>query len=321
VAISDVWDRHGPRKAGGLAMTVTMISPFNLLEIYRRLYRCYGPQHWWPAKTSWEMMAGAILTQNTSWTNVERAIGALKDARALSIRKIARMPRRRLEQLIRPSGYFRQKAKRLQKFARVMKNDRALFRKLSGQFSASPGLRRPLLHRRGIFDRPLSRQGEGWGEAELRVRLLSLHGIGPETADSILLYAGGYPVFVVDAYTRRLGQRLGLFKTDDYQIIQNYFQENSFSLRAGSGPRPYDDTARLYNEFHALIVRHAKEVCVSRNPKCSICPLRQICPCGINTPSPAGKREKVGMRARQMLCPHPTLSRLPPGEGIRGDIE
>lgn len=179
-------------------------------------------------------MVGAILTQNTSWANVEKAIDALKNAQALSVRAIARMPRRHLERLIRPSGYFRQKAKRLQLFAREMEKHPFLARK-SGSLK------------------------------DLRTRLLSLHGIGPETADSMLLYAGGYPVFVVDAYTRRIGQRIGLFQHDAYEQIRSYFE--------GHLPRK----VRLYNEFHALLVRLAKEVCTKRRPKCQLCPVRLTC--------------------------------------------
>src|SRR5438552_121465 len=154
-----------------------------ILSLYKRLYAHYGPQHWWPAGTAWEMMVGAILTQNTAWTNVEKALAALKRARALSASAIARMPRRRLERLVRPSGYFRQKAHRLQLFARAMVKDPAFIRD--------------------------------------RARLLAQYGIGPETADSILLYAAHRPFFVVDAYTRRLGHRLGWFQTDDYHKVQD----------------------------------------------------------------------------------------------------
>ena len=202
-------------------------SKARVRSLYSRLYRHYGPQHWWPAKTAWEMMVGAILTQNTAWSNVEKAIASLKQSRSLSIRAVATMPRRRLEKLIRPSGYFRQKAERLQQFARVLLKDPDLF---------------------------CSRE-----------RLLAQRGIGPETADSILLYAAQQPVFVVDAYTRRIGQRMGLFRTDDYSEIQAYFYRCL--------PR---DTA-LYNEFHALIVRLAKELCASRNPACSACPVKTGC--------------------------------------------
>jgi endonuclease-3 related protein len=179
------------------------------------------------------MMVGAILTQNTAWSNVEKAINALRGVRAHrsapfpSVETIATMPRRRLEKLIRPSGYFRQKAERLQRFARALLKD-------------------PSLPRR-------------------RERLLAQHGVGPETADSILLYAAHQPVFVVDAYTRRIGRRMGLFNTDEYAEVQAFFQERL--------PRE----AALYNEFHALIVRLAKEVCTKRDPTCAVCPVQADC--------------------------------------------
>jgi endonuclease-3 related protein len=206
------------------------IDKARVLSLYKRLHKHYGPQHWWPASSSWEMMVGAILTQNTAWTNVEKAITALKNSQSLSIRTMARLPQKRLESLIRPSGYFRQKAHRLKLLAQAMQKDPSL--------------------------------------AESRERLLAQHGIGHETADSILLYASGQPIFVVDAYTRRLGHRLGWFKTDDYHEVQQFFHDRL--------PR---DTA-LYNEFHALIVRLSKEICQSRHPKCGICPVKSQCPYG-----------------------------------------
>jgi endonuclease-3 related protein len=204
------------------------------------LLKQFGPQRWWPAKSPWEMMVGAILTQNTAWSNVEKAIDSLKKAGALNLSKIARMPRRRLERLIRSSGFFRQKAERLQSFARVLQKDPQFFRSLCSR-------------------------AKGRAVGEVRKRLLELDGIGPETADSILLYASGYPVFVVDAYTRRIGQRLGIFRYNDYQDIQNYFQSD---LPA---------EASLYNEFHALLVMLGKNICKRAAPRCSECPLQSDC--------------------------------------------
>ncbi len=204
-----------------------------VLTLYKRLFKHFGPQHWWPADGPWEMMVGAILTQNTAWSNVEKAIALLKKSRALSVRSIARLPRRRLERLIRSSGYFRQKAGRLQGFARAL-------------------IREPLLFKS-------------------RERLLAQNGIGPETADSILLYAAQRPVFVVDAYTRRIGQRIGLFKTDDYHAVQNYF--------AQALPR----RTALYNEFHALLVMLAKHFCTKQRPHCAACPVRTDCSHGRRT--------------------------------------
>jgi endonuclease-3 related protein len=199
-------------------------------SLYKRLYEYYGSQQWWPASTSWEMMVGAILTQNTAWTNVKMALRALKEANQLTASATARMPRKRLEALIRSSGTFRQKAKRLQLFARALLEDRSL-----------------------ITD---------------RVRLLALNGVGPETADSILLYASRQPIFVVDAYTRRLGHRLGWFRTDDYHKVQAYFHERL--------PRDVS----LYNEYHALIIRLVKEVCLKRHPLCLECPVQSKCAFG-----------------------------------------
>ncbi len=198
-----------------------------VLSLFKRLLRSYGPQAWWPADTPWEMMVGAILTQNTSWSNVEKAIASLKSAKALSATEIARLSSRRLEKLIRSSGYFRQKAKQLKGFARA--------------YLADPSL------------------------VQHRERLLAQQGIGLETADSILLYAAKRPVFVVDAYTRRIGQRLGWFTTDDYDEVQAFFHDRL--------PR----RVRLYNEYHALIVRHAKGYCTKRHPRCDRCPVRGSC--------------------------------------------
>jgi endonuclease-3 related protein len=205
-------------------------SKARVLSLYKRLFKHYGPQHWWPADSPWEMMVGAILTQNTSWTNVEKAITSLKNSKARPLRSMARVPRKRLEKLIRSSGYFRQKAHRLKGFARAVLKDPSLARD--------------------------------------RGRLLAQHGIGPETADSILLYASGQPVFVIDAYTRRLGQRLGWFESNDYHGVQDFFHE-----------RLARDAA-LYNEYHALIVRHSKEFCTSRHPKCPECPVQVQCAFG-----------------------------------------
>ena len=205
-------------------------------RIYQALFDHFGPQHWWPGETRLEIMAGAILTQNTAWSNVERAIANLKKEKALTLEGLSRMRLRRLERLIRPSGYFRQKARRLKDFLAF------LSRRHKGDL------------------RSMSRlpwQG-------LRQELLAQKGIGPETADSILLYALGKPVFVVDAYTRRVGRRLGLFHTDDYQEIQDFFHRRV--------PRK----TSLYNEWHALIVALGKSVCKTK-PLCGMCPLDSLC--------------------------------------------
>jgi endonuclease III related protein len=211
-----------------------------LTHLYNELLNHFGPRHWWPADSSWEMMVGAILTQNTNWGNVERAITSLKAAKVLSLDRIAALPRRRLEKLIKSSGFFRQKAERLQRLARYLNKHPSFYRQLRGQPGPSTLL-------------------------ELREELLALNGIGPETADSILLYAGGHPSFVVDAYTRRIGKRIGLFQFDDYDQVKAFFED--------ALPRK----APLYNEFHAQIVWLAKHYCKSRDPLCKGCPLLIKC--------------------------------------------
>lgn len=192
-----------------------------LLELYDRLYRAYGPQRWWPADTPFEVMVGAVLTQNTTWTNVEKAIANLKHAGKLELSRMYRMTERRLAQLIRPAGYFNVKAKRL----------KALCSWLTKQG--------------GIDELGLL------STEELRSALLEVHGIGPETADDILLYAFQRPVFVIDAYTRRLLKVFDLINgEEDYEKLRVWFE----SVLA---PEP-----AIYNEYHALIVRHAKEKCI-----------------------------------------------------------
>jgi endonuclease III related protein len=183
------------------------------------------------------VIAGAILTQSTSWANVERAIANLRRARALAPEAIFRMPYARLAVLVQPSGYFRQKARKLKAFARF------LHRRHGGS-----------LH--SMFRTPT---------APLRDELLAVHGIGPETADSILLYAGRHPVFVVDAYTRRVLDRHGWISADEsYDALRRLFENHL----------PRD--ARLYNEFHALLVETGKRWCRAREARCAECPLRRF---------------------------------------------
>lgn len=212
------------------------------LAPYHRLLAAYGPQHWWPGETAFEVMVGAILTQNTAWANVERAMANLKAAGRLTCRDLLALPDDALAELIRPAGYFNVKARRL----------KALCAFLADQgVCAAPERLRDL--------GPLP---------ELRRRLLTVHGVGEETADSILLYALRLPVFVVDAYTRRIFSRLGLIPADaSYGEIQQTFQRH---LQA--------DVA-LYNEYHALIVHLGKSVCRPK-PRCEQCPLRERCPGG-----------------------------------------
>jgi len=204
-----------------------------LLKIYRRLFKHFGPQHWWPGETVEEIIIGAVLTQNTNWGNVERAIENLKRADALSIRKIVALEPETLSTLIRPSGYYNIKAKRLWAVADYF------VRRCDTDFS--------LL--------------ETIPTDELRGELLSVHGVGRETADSILLYALNRPVFVVDAYTLRVGRRHGfLSEKDDYESARALFER---SIKRDVQP---------YNEYHALLVRLGKEYCRPR-PRCAACPL------------------------------------------------
>lgn len=208
------------------------------LEVYRRLADDYGPQQWWPAKTSFEVVVGAILTQNTAWTNVERAVAALDRAGGLTPEGLGGLERSALEGLIRPAGFFRQKAERLQAFVAYLQRhyEGSLTKYLGGEIDA------------------------------VRRELLAQSGIGPETADAILLYAGGHPSFVVDAYTRRLFQRLGQLRGDeDYRTVRALFMAR---LPA---------EAALFNEYHALIVVHCKRRCRKSRPLCTACPLLALC--------------------------------------------
>jgi len=210
-------------------------------EAYRLLFEAFGPQHWWPGETPFEVIVGAVLTQNTNWRNVERAIDNLRQADLLEPRPLYEVPVEELEELIQPAGYFRVKARRL----------RSLLEFIIEQFDGSLD---------EMFRTELS---------ELRRRLLDVHGIGPETADSILLYAGGLPSFVVDAYTHRVFARHGWIDFDaDYHRIQEYAQDEL----------PQD--VRMYNEFHALLVRVGKDFCRKSKPKCEECPLREMLPNG-----------------------------------------
>ncbi len=210
------------------------------IALYEALYRRWGPQGWWPAKTPFETVVGAILTQNTAWTNVERAIANLRSADALSPDALRALPPERLAELIRPAGYFNVKARRL----------RAFLDRLFAEFGGS-------LDR--LFKVPTD---------SLRRLLLSIHGIGPETADSILLYAAERPVFVADAYTRRALVRHGWAAPDaSYDALTQFFSRRL--------PR---DTA-LFNEYHALIVQLGKEQCRSQ-PLCDTCPWQRWLPRG-----------------------------------------
>jgi endonuclease-3 related protein len=209
-----------------------------LLSLYRTLLDHFGPLNWWPADSPFEVVIGAILTQNTAWTNVELAIANLKDAQALSPDKLSDFPIDRLEELIRPSGFFRQKATRLQSLSRHLVTE---WQSNLNDFCSGP------------LD-------------EARERLLARPGIGPETADSILLYAAYRPSFVVDAYTRRIFERVGVLRGDEtYAEVRQIFMQ------------ALPEDVALYNEYHALIVQLAKTCCRKRKPLCSGCPICKLC--------------------------------------------
>ena len=214
----------------------TRLPSRRLRAVYRRLLARYGPQHWWPARTPFEVIVGAVLTQNTAWTNVERAIANLEAAGALEAEALLELPEQRLAGLLRPSGYFNVKATRL--------------RAVCAWYVAHGG--HALLRR--------------WPSARLRDALLGLHGVGPETADDILLYAFGRPVFVIDAYTRRLFSRLGLIEgREPYEVLR------------GACEQALGHDAPLFNDYHAQIVQHAKVHCRPR-PRCAGCCLAALCP-------------------------------------------
>jgi len=213
-----------------------MNTPDKLMEIYELLLGRFGPQHWWPGESPFEVIAGAVLTQNTNWTNVEKAIANLKLAGVLSPGAIHKMAPASLAELIRPAGYYRLKSKRLKNLI-----DR-IFDEYGGDLTAMETVETGLL----------------------RQALLSVAGIGPETADSILLYAFGRPVFVIDAYTARVACRHGLAEPEaDYAQLQDLFQSNL----------PPD--VKMFNEYHALLVRLGKEHC-RRLPRCVGCPLERL---------------------------------------------
>ena len=204
-------------------------------EIYDRLFAFFGPQYWWPGETPFEIMVGAVLTQNTAWTNVEKAIVNLKDRGLLTFEGLVALPCDVLADLIRPCGYFNVKARRLHN----------LFALIRDRYQG---------------DLDLFALDE---LSVLRQALLEVKGIGPETADSILLYAANKPIFVVDAYTHRLLSRHGLAAEEgaDYDEMQEL-------LMASLANEP-----GLFNEYHALIVRTGKEFCKKTNPRCGECPL------------------------------------------------
>lgn len=208
-----------------------------LREIYNLLDDHFGPLHWWPAKTPFEVMVGAVLTQNTSWKNVEKSIDSLNKANLLSFEAMSALPESELASSIRSSGYFNVKARRLKNLLRMIETD----------YGART---------EALFDDDTS---------SARAALLAVKGIGPETADSILLYGGEHPTFVVDAYTHRVLSRHNLIpEICDYQTIHDLFMDN------------LEHDARMFNQYHALFVRTAKEFCKKSNPLCKHCPLNGI---------------------------------------------
>ena len=207
--------------------------------VYQRLLEAYGPQAWWPAETPFEVIVGALLMQQTAWRNVEAAIRNLKAAGLFDPTTIAAAHIPILRKHVRVAGLYRTKPARLKAFCRH------LLERAGGDLAT-------------YFDRPVD---------EIRADLLAQDGVGPETADSILLYAGGHPVFVVDAYTVRIGRRIGWFHTDTYETVQRRFEAHV--------PR---DLA-VYREYHALLVVHAKTVC-RPTPRCDECPVRTRCAFG-----------------------------------------
>ncbi|HYN15890.1 MAG TPA: base excision DNA repair protein [Terriglobales bacterium] len=233
---------------------------------YQELMAAWGPQDWWPAYTRLEVIVGAFLTQNTAWTNVERALRRLREGGAFNLDGIRRTPLAKLAGMIRSSGYFRQKARRLKTFVSY----------LDARYGGS-------LER--MFAQPTDK---------LREELLALNGVGPETADSILLYAGGHPVFVVDAYTRRIFERHGLITgkaqyEDLRRVVERAFQQ---ALPPAPGQPPVSplagrrrhkfvirgatSAARAFDEFHALLVQTAKHHCLKAEALCAGCPLERF---------------------------------------------
>ena len=210
-----------------------------LKKVYERLHVVFGPQQWWPGESPFEVLVGAVLVQNTAWTNVERAIANLRDAGVLTPRALYALAEKELAELIRPAGYYQVKARRLRNLLNLVVEE------YDGSLDA-------------MFSTDL---------ATLREQLLGVSGIGSETADAILLYAANKPTFVVDTYTHRILARHGWIGYDaDYHEIKDHFESSL----------PPDE--RLYNEYHALLVRLGKDYCRKTGPKCEACPLADLLP-------------------------------------------
>jgi endonuclease-3 related protein len=226
----------------------------DLCRAYELMRARFGHQHWWPGETPFEVCVGAILTQNTAWSNVERAIANLKTARALEPEKMFALPEAKLAELIRPAGYFNVKARRLRSFLRVLVEQ---------------------------FDGDLKRLFAGETSA-VRERLLAVNGIGPETADSMALYAGGHYSFVIDAYTKRIFERHGWkpdlsFKVRGSKLARGYDElkslcESALDQKTGAARLDY------WQDYHAQLVMVGKHYCRTRAPRCDECPLKSLLP-------------------------------------------
>ena len=227
-----------------------------LRRAYEHMRTRNGHQHWWPGETPFEVCVGAILTQNTAWTNVERAIANLKTARVLEPGKLFALPEAKLAELIRPAGYFNVKARRLRSFLRV----------LVGEFG-------------GDLEKLFV--GE---TAAVRERLLAIHGVGPETADSMLLYAGGHHSFVIDAYTERIFQKHGWKENSGKRKAESGTNHeagyNELKLLCESALNQKSGAARLdyWQDYHAQLVMVGKHFCRTRAPRCDECPLKPLLP-------------------------------------------
>ena len=216
-------------------------SPEQVREVYERLLKRYGPRDWWPGEGPFEVIVGAILTQHTAWSNVTKALSQMREAGIWNFNAVHDTPAEEVAQLVRPSGYFNQKARKLKGFAAFVVDE------FGGSLEALFALE----------------------TAELRGRLLELWGIGEETADDIILYAAGKPSFVIDSYTRRLVQRLG------WEVVGNHYADYQ-ALFTERLPKEVP----LFNEYHALIDRHGNSTC-RKAPLCDDCCLLDICPTGM----------------------------------------
>jgi endonuclease-3 related protein len=231
-----------------------------LRQVYGLMRARFGHQHWWPGETPFEVCAGAVLTQNTNWGNVERAIANLKAARLLEPKKLFALPESKLATLIRPAGYFNVKARRLRSFLRVLVKE---------------------------YDADLDRLFAG-DTAAVRSRLLAINGIGPETADSMLLYAGEHLSFVIDAYTKRIFQRHGWDgkkgrkqKAEGKKDTGVTYDELKANCESSLSHKPASERLDYWQDYHAQLVMVGKHFCRSRNPRCDTCPLKPLSSHGI----------------------------------------